>query len=126
MASGAKGLLLHDCGPGLPHHQAFHGSAGDNPHSAAHSIPNASADTTANIAARSSATATATARSSATAATSPDSASSSSASPGASGTSRPLQLCGGHMDDVGCRQEGMVLHQSQHLRWQPDPAAGSS
>merc|ERR1719195_2262103 len=120
MASGSEGLLLHDYRPGLPHHQAFHGSAGDHSHIAAHSISNASAHTAPNSAARSSAAAAAAA------APSPDADASSSASPGASGTSRSLQLCGGHVDDVGSRQEGMVLHQSPHRRRQPHSAAGPS
>ena len=94
VAPGEEGLLLHDRGSWVRHNEANHGFAGDNTHSAAHSLPNSSAHTAANISARSSAsTSRSSARSSAS--TSHD------AGTGTSRPSRPLQLRSGRVNDVG-------------------------
>jgi len=120
MASGAEGLLLHDRGYRVRNTEANHSFAGAACHSAAHSLPNSSAHTAAHSASCDTAWHIA-AWHNATIATH-DIATHDSGT----GTSRPLQLRSGRMDDVGSRQKGMVLHQSQHLRRQSDPGAASS
>merc|ERR1719382_315740 len=112
VASGEEGLLLHDCGPGLLHHQACDGPAGDDTHSGANSLPNSSAHTPANSGARSSAT--------------PSTDANAASRDAGTRTSRPLQLRCGHVDELGSREEDMVLHQSSHLRRQPDPSSSTS
>jgi len=123
MVPGAEGLLLHDRGSWVRHNYPNHSFAGDNTHSATHSLPNSSAHTAAHHTASCDA-----ASHIATCATATrDIATHDIATHDAgTGTSRPLQLRSGRMDDVGSRQKGMVLHQSQHLRWQSDPGAASS
>jgi len=116
MVSGEEGLLLHDRGSWVRHTEANHSFAGADCHSAAHSLPNSSAHTAALRGAG-------TSRDIAT----HDIATHDIATHDAgTGTSRPLQLRSGRMDEVGSRQKGMVLHQSQHLRRQSDPGAASS
>merc|ERR1740139_1762124 len=107
MVSGEEGLLLHDHGSWVRHTEANHSFA-------AHSLPNYAhtalrgAGTSRDIATHDIATHDIATHDAGT------------------GTSRPLQLRSGRMDDVGSRQEDMVLHQSQHLRRQSDPGAASS
>jgi len=113
VAPGEEGLLLHDRGSWVRHNEANHGFAGDNTHSAAHSLPNSSAHTAAHHSASCDAACHIATHDIATHDAGP-------------GTSRPLQLRSGLVDGVGSRQEDMVLHQSQHLRWQSDPGAASS
>jgi hypothetical protein len=102
MASGEEGLLLHDRGSWVRHTEANHSFAGDNTHSAAHSLPNSSAHTAAHHGASCD-----TAWHIATHDIATHDA--------GTGTSRPLQLRSGFVDGVGSRQEDVVLHQSQHL-----------
>jgi len=116
MASGAEGLLLHDRGYRVRNTEANHSFAGAACHSAAHSLPNSSAHTAAHHGASCD-----TAWHIATIATH-DIATHDAGT----GTSRPLQLRSGRMDDVGSRQEDMVLRPSQRLRRQSDPGAASS
>jgi len=121
MAPGEEGLLLHDGGPGLPNHQAKHSSAGDDAHSAAHSLPNSSAHTASHDASY-----VASDTSSHDASYLASDSASHDAATGTSRPPRPLQLRSGHVDELGSRQEGMVLHQSHDLRRQSDPGAASS
>jgi len=118
-----EGLLLHDCGCRVRNTEANHSFAGDHAHSAAHSLPNSST----HIAAHHSSSCDAACHIATHDIATHDIATHDIAThDSGTGTSRPLQLRSGLVDGVGSRQEDMVLHQSQHLRWQPNPGASSS